>query len=273
MTITFETIYQKRCTADGKPHFWNPQPMRVTPYCLYGDVDLPIESEWSVESAIEKVLALGLQLELPVGEWISELSRKEESQFSPTLKLLLKSNIRDEAAHFKGFSDAVNIYGVSDSIARESEHIAKCWLEDTSTELEKACYAETGVFLVTLSILRLAGGSELSKMAEEISKDETRHVSTNRGTMNLLGMDYTKPSRKLSGIIFDTIDWICGDLSIPGSELGEKFDFNNDFLQRSSMELIKTGIAKDLNNLMSIGVYSPPFENSNASLYSRVVLD
>lgn len=273
MSVTFEQLYRDRCyEKESKmvPHFWNPLPLKEVPLTLFGSVNKKVRPEWGVEKTIQKVLALGLFLELPVGNWILELSRRESDSLSDALKLLLASNVRDEASHDKGIRYCAEQYPISDEIMKESETISQAWLTSGSTPIESACFAESGVFLASLSILRLAGGSELASVAEQISVDEFRHVATNRGVMELLGMNSTKPSSKMQSLISDTLSWVTEDLKIPGAWIGRKFDFNQDFLLRSSKEIVSEGIAGDLNDLLNFAVYKPPFEVSNVKNYSRV---
>jgi hypothetical protein len=267
---TFAELYRSRCTSEGKPHFWNPQPLNRVDYSLFGDEDMPVEDSWGVDEAVQKVLALGLFLELPVGEWILSLSKKEASKFDQTLVNLLNSNVRDEAAHYKGICYCIEQYPVSERIRGEAESIANAWLTSGVDPIESACLAETGVFLSSLAILRLAGGSELATVAEQISRDESRHVATNRGVMHLLGLNPAKPSQGVRSLVRDTVAWLSEGLHIPSDDLGESFDFNQKLLLKASGDLVETGISKELNDLLNFGVYTPPFETSNIRNYSRV---
>jgi hypothetical protein len=269
-TTTYEKLYLQRC-YNGVPHFWNPQDLTTEPYTVFGDDDFPVQEDWGVDTAIKKTIALALQLEMPVGEWVGDFTRKEGERVSPIAQTLLKSNIKDETFHFRGFQKAAQAYPISDKIMQESAYIGDRWLSDPSHTIAKACFAETGVFLISLAILRLLGGKELANLAEQVSVDESRHVATNRGILVDLGESCTTPTFSLIGLIRDTLDWVCDGLNVPGDVLGEDFNFNRDFLLASSDELIQHGTAKQLNELMSFAVHSLPFEVSNEALYTRSV--
>ena len=269
-TITYEKLYTQRC-YNGVPHFWAPQEVLPLPFNLFSDETLPVCESWGVSEAVQRVIALALVLELPVGAWVGELTRTESSRISPVALKLLNSNIKDETFHFRGFERASKAYPISEKITREAQEIGECWTENSSSTIAKACFAETGVFLISLAILRLLGGKELANLAEQVSQDESRHVATNRGILVDLGESCTSPSLSLTALINGTLDWVAGDLCVPGKELCEDFDFNRDFLLKSSHSLVTTGLAPELDELMNFQVANSPFEVSNSSMYSRAV--
>lgn len=268
MYQSYEQLLNGR-SYNGKPHFWNPSDIKPVPHTLIFDEDVECENEWKVNEAIQRTLALGLFLELPVGEWVME-GRKVNL---PTIaKKLLQTNIADEAKHDLGFRLAARSYPIKNSILDEAEKISQIWLDSTEHPLVRARNAETGVFLAGgLAILRLAGGTSLSDMAEQIARDEARHVATNERVLMDLNMNPQSPSVSIRKMIKDTLDWLVGDLNIPGRFIGENFSFNKNFVLESSDELIETGIAKRLNNLLDIQVTQSPMEMSNSSLYQRIV--
>ena len=267
MYQSYEQLLNRR-SRNGKPHFWNPTEIKKVPHTLIFDEDLDCESEWNVNQAIQRTLALGLFLELPVGEWVME-GRK--TNLPTVAKKLLQTNIADEAKHFLGFSLANKSYPIDKSVMDEAGLIAQAWLDSTEHPLIKARNAETGVFLAGgLAILRLAGGTSLADMAESIAVDESGHVAANNLVLADLNMSPYSPSLAIRELIDSTIDWLVGDLSIPGRFLGERYNFDKKFVMESSKELIETGVAKRLNDLLDIQVTQSPMEQSNSSLYSRV---
>lgn len=267
MYKSYEQLLDGR-SRNGKPHFWNPTEVKKVPHTLIFDEDMECESSWNVNEAIQRVLALGLFLELPVGEWVME-GRKLE--LPKVAKTLLQTNIADEAKHDLGFRLAAKAYPIDNGIMEQARCISQEWLDSPEHPLAKARNAETGVFLAAgLSTMRLAGGTSLSKTAEDIALDEARHVATNERVLMDLNMSPQNPSISMRKLIRDTIDWLIGDLSIPGRFLGEEYNFDKKFILESSDELIKTGVAERLNNLLDIQVTQSPMEMSNASLYQRV---
>lgn len=263
----YDTLLKSRSLSNGVPHFWKPEPIVASPLCIFSDEDQPIDPSWGVEEAIKKIISLGLFLELPVGEWVQS-ARRSELQIPDVAKKLLHTNIADEASHDRGFRYAAEVYDVTPYLS-EAEKISKVWLDDPSHPMVKACSAETGVFLCSLALLRLAGGQSLARMSEQISRDESRHVATNWLILKDLGYDPTKPSTSISEAITETIDYVFDGVCIPGEEIGEIFAFDKDFMLRSSASLMSTGLAPELDSLMSVATYTPNFESSNSLVYAR----
>jgi hypothetical protein len=275
MTTTYKKLLASRCTSEGKPTFWKPQQMLRTPHTLFNDEDIPVLSEWGVEQAIERTLALACELEIPVGGWLGAASKRESEFFNenPLIKKLALTNISDETFHDQGVQDAAKVYQVASSTKAEAALIRDAWFQLDAHPLQKAAWAEVAVFLISLAILRLAGGSELAAMSEQISMDESRHVATNRGLLRDLGLNALAPSAPVQGLIDETLDWVTQGICIPANELCTDFDFDTAFLKQSSQELILQGVAPRLNSLMDLQVHTCPFEISNRKNYSRATVE
>jgi hypothetical protein len=269
---TIEQLYLDRCylTDEGKPvpHFWSPNPIKKVSYTLYGDDTSPVLEEWGVSPVIEKVLALGLRLEIPVGEFVNAAAKKDLPD-DPFVKRLLTSNVSDEARHYEGFNSACRNYGVGSRFIQEAQEIEARWKEAVSTchPLEVAQVLEVGIFLVTLGILRIAGGKELATMAARISEDESRHTVSNRTVLYMMGIDPTNPPKRLRSLTYETLDWVLDGLDISEEDVGEQF--NKDFCIRASDELIETGRAVDYDSVIFLSDHFLPFECRNIDLYSR----
>lgn len=270
---TFKSLLESRSylSDDGKlvPHFWRPEPMVKKPYTLFADDTMLVDESWNIDKVIQKIISLGLFLEMPVGEWVLEGRKRELSNLPKEALTLLQTNISDETAHDKGFKFAAKAYPVSSEIMNEASVIAEAWLSNKEHPLQKACFAETGVFLISLGVMRLVGGESLCSMAEQIARDESRHVSTNRGVLNALGMSVNVPPTSISNLVTDTLDWFLDGFSVPGDDIAEDFDFNKDFLMRSSASLIATGLAPAFDSVLNFQVHTLPFEVGNAKVYSR----
>jgi hypothetical protein len=264
---TFAQLYTDRCyEKEGKliPHYWKPSEILNEPPCLFADESSPIDSNWGVESVISRVLALGLHLELPVGEFIAEASKQDLPQ-DPILAKLLKSNIADEARHYRGFELASEVYPIAPMDLVEAKIVTAEWQSINCHAIEAAQALETGVFLATLGFLRLAGGKSLCKMASQIARDEYRHVATNRGI--LVALDYPLMPN-FWGTVENTLLWLFDGLNIPKSATGMKVDC--DFFVNSGKSLLLTGEARKLDDLVGFVHHNLPFEISNSELYSRV---
>jgi hypothetical protein len=263
--ITFQDLYTERCyqTSEGlKPHFWKPQEFAYSQPSLMADENRPL---YSVDRVISKTIALGLCLEIPVGEFVLEATKKDLPD-DPFVKKLLKTNITDEAAHFKGFTFASNVYPVHRDHLLQAKEFEQIWCALGYHPISIAAHLETAVFLITLGGLRLFGGKNLCNMASQIARDERRHVAANRGVVKALSLEF---NAKLKPLIELTLDWVFDDLNIAKSETG--IAINKDFMIKSGIELFETGQAKKLNNLVNFVSHDLPFENSNASLYSREI--
>jgi len=267
---TFAQLYTDRCyenqLGELKPHFWKPQPIERTDFTLFADETMPCDESWGVAQVCDRILALGLHLEIPVGEFVSQASKRELPQ-DPIMHRLLKSNIADEAAHFKGMEIATQAYNVTWASLKEAANCAEHWQNLNCHPVEAAQALETGIFLGTLGFLRLAGGKSLVGMASEIARDEYRHVATNRGILAALNYPLM-PS--FWDLVKDTLSWVFQDLNIPKSAVGIKID--TDFFINAGKSLLIDGEARQLDDLVNYAAHKLPFEIGNAKLYSREVL-
>lgn len=267
----FEQLYRDRCMViDGelKPTFWNPQPIPYEPLCLYGDEDNATEEAWNCEPAISRLIALGFELELEVGEFIREAGARDLPT-DPYLKKLLQSNVADEAKHYKGFVYAKEAFPVPEKDLLVASGLRMGWQQQAEIEhpLLVAMALEIGVFLPFLGCSRLFGGKSLASLSRKIAEDEFRHVLTNRTLLDYMGIDAWRLPVQLDHLITQTIDWAIGDLAIPEDEVD--VDFNLDFVLEASRNLITTGEARDYDDVVFIADHVLPFEVSNASQYDR----
>jgi hypothetical protein len=267
---TFQSLYASRCVNKNDkltPVFWKPRKVDPSPLTLFADDSCLIQKEWGCEGSIQKIIALGLCCEIPVGDFVRDAG-KGDLPADATLPVLLRSHVADEAAHDLGFRLAAEAYPVDRNTQLMAQDIAQNWTSLENHPIVPAAALEVGVFLCSLGAMRLFGGSSLSHMASQIARDEYRHVAVNMAVMKGLKLNF---DRKILSLIDETIDWIFEDLCIPDSETG--ITVNNSFFRRSSLELIETGSANDLDDLTNYTTHSLPFENTNESLYSRGVGD
>lgn len=266
---TYQSIYKERCYADGSPHYWDPQPMESEPFTLFGEDDELCDESWGADRTVSRVLALGLHLELPVGQWVYD-ARKELSGLDgqkDTVLALLKSNIKDEHAHDKGFRLAAKAYPLIGNDYEEAGLIADRWLSNSEHPLAKAAISEVGIFLVTLGVMRVVGGRSLCTFAARISHDEARHVSTNRSVLFDMGYRPDQPTNSLMELRKDTLAWAMEYLNVPSDVLGDKL--NADYLIEQSTQLITTGTAPEFDELVYMADHNLPFELSNSDMYDR----
>lgn len=263
---TFAQLHQDRCYfADNKwvPNFWNPQPIATNPYTLFGDDSEPVLPEWGVAQTISRILALGLSCEVPVGELVLAGLAKELPD-EPGLDLALKANIADEARHYKGFNYAIAAYGCDRVDLHRANELTTMWQTFPAHPIATAAALETGVFLCTLGALRLFGGRSLSHMAAAVARDEYRHVAINRGIVSLLQCE-----ANFNQLISETIEWLFTPLSIPADRTGITVD--RDFFTTAAFDLVETGSARELDDLVYYASHTLPFEVENAELYDREI--
>lgn len=255
-TFTYQSLYESRCRY-GKPFYWKPQVLKKEAFDF--DTD-------GVPECLERILAMALHLEIPVGSWVAN-ANKQDLPISDVAHKLLRSNIGDENVHFYQFKHAVNAYGVSDQVMAEAEEIGKMWEQNESHPLEKAQLAETGVFLTSLSLMRIAGGNSLCTVAMLVSQDETRHVATNRGILKDIGIDPSAPNQPLENLRNTTLDWLLEGLNLSGEYLGFDFNLDREFFKEQATSLVTTGRSEVLEELTDGSSYTPPFESANRYLY------
>jgi len=232
---------------------WKPFPMK--------NEVLRFEGE-NLTDAIHKSIALGLVLELPVAEWVSDARKKMVDVEVPKIGITsLMKNIKDEGVHFQGFQYAAEAYPESKNFMEEANTIYKAWDSLDIHPLWIAAMAETGIFLASLAVLRLCGGNGLSDLAGDISKDEYRHVACNRAVLKILGYDLHNPPAALDAVREETIDWIFQGFEVPA------LDIDKQFMIDQSDELVYTGRAPELSELTAHSEYTPPFERSNSRMY------
>ena len=268
MTKLFKDLYVRRSyQKNGKlvPHFWKPERVKATPLCFLSDENRSVDPEFNVERVISRILSIALRLEIPVGEFISEATKRDLPQ-EENLLLLLKSNITDEASHLKGVKFLIEEYPLNPEDQPEADLITSRWLELPCHPIQAAFEIEAGILLPCLGLLRIAGGKTICNSATEIGKDESRHYRTNWECLHLLGIPRLSDHYNL---VRDTLDFIFKDLNIPKSTFGVKLDL--DFFIKSSRDLIEKGKAKTLDALCNFSPQVAPFEVPNSSLYSRVL--
>lgn len=265
---TFQSLYASRCVQKENkmvPVFWKPQPIDRQPLTLFADDTCPVSAEWGCATVIDRIIALGLCCEIPVGDFVRDAGRSDLPD-DPILPILLRSHVADEAAHDLGFRLAAEKYPGYEDWMHESREISDNWRNLDIHPIVPAAALEVGVFLASLGAMRLFGGNSLSHMAAQIAKDEYRHVAVNMAVMKGLNLEF---GNTVLNMIDETVSWIFQGLNIPDSETGVKVD--GAFFRRASHELVNTGTARDLDDLCTYSNHYAPFEISNQALYSRSI--
>jgi hypothetical protein len=239
---TVETLESQRTVWKAKPIKWEP---------------LEIEE---LEPAIQRAIALGLVLELPVAGWVGDAVKFLQSRVSPATLKSMGKNINDERNHYNSFMYASAVYTPTVEMTKEADAIAAAWDEHPASTLMKAATSESGVFLPSLFLLSQFGGHELANIGTQISEDEFRHVVINWNVLKVMG-EQRSAFTSLRDLRLQTLEFIFRDVVVP--DMGIDLDF---MLEQSDL-LVQDGHAPELQTLSRHAVYMVPFENENEALY------
>ena len=201
------------------------------------------------EKTIQRCLALR-HLELPVGEWITAASKREQELIGDIGFTLLNSNIADELRHDQQLNyayDSLSLAGSDfrDQIEDEAKGILSRWLEMASVyhPATVAFTAEAGVFIPALTMLRRIGSVALANIANDISADESLHLRTHREVGVMIGKEPV--NEELHNLRKDTLDWLTTDLR--DVEKPGKYSQKRTYF-RASEKLIKDGKADEIKD-------------------------
>lgn len=199
------------------------------------------------EKTIQRCLALR-HLELPVGDWITMASKREQQQVGETGMNLLLSNINDEIRHDHQLNMAFNCLSLAgqtfrEQIESEAKDILKSWVDMTNTyhPATVAFTAEAGVFIPALTMLRRIGSVALANIANDISADESLHLRTHREVGVTIGNEPV--NSKLHDLREETLSWLTSDIrevTKPGKYSQKRTYF------RASEKLIQDGKSEEL---------------------------
>jgi len=215
------------------------------------------EAKPGSEKLIGRSLALSV-LEIPVGDWIIEASRRELNQLPQVAIDLLLDNAKDEEQHDIVLNLNKAAYGLTTpQMQSEGNAIAQQWLEHGDHPLVKAAVLESSIFFVLLPIFRFFGGASLRTASADISGDERVHASLNRALSKHLGYTW---SPSLDELRKETVAWVTEGLDIEGTQYG-----NPDFWMKTSDNLLYSGKAPQLQATKKARMIAP-FETNNANI-------
>jgi len=222
----------------------------------------PVEPNEFDYDCLDRILCIGLNMELPVGEWVLQASKGEIPDEDGSHRLL-KANCADEAVHYRGFKQFEDSYGIYYNYYDEAERLAQEWAKcaDKHHFLKVAGTLETSVFLMTLFTMRFFGTQDFANLSEDVSRDEQRHITTNELMLNEWDDTLFNIPSDLERLRKETLDWVFGDFNIP--HLG----LDKDWMMHQSYLLITDGYAPDMMDMSDIQTYAPPFEQPNFMQY------
>ena len=200
------------------------------------------------EDTLRRCLALRC-LEIPVGDFITEATAKEIPEHS---REILMMNIQDEINHDIALQYIEDAFPVDVKTTQEAQKIANAWISHPEHPIVKAMVLERSIFFTILPFFRAHGNSGMRLISADISRDETRHVSTNSLVCTELGL---QPSQSLDKLRKATASWIYDELK-GVNKLSKKF------WQDASDNLMYQGKAPEFSFTQSARM--PAFFETNA---------
>lgn len=204
---------------------------------------LPVE----IETGFSRCVALGLELELPVGSFIRAVIDKSDKLPQSAINGLI-ANIIDEEKHFDAFNQ-MRCY-LKDEDLETAKNFRKQCLHDKTHPLAKARDLESYVFLPLQGFMRAYSGQALERVIADISHDEYRHTNYNWLLSNDLKIKRFKDFEKLC---LDIVSW-C----VKGSGV-------ESLWENVCIDIQQDGYSPVLVSLLNYGIHRAPFEISNAN--------
>ena len=205
--------------------------------------------------ALQKAMALALELEVPVGLFTLAATKRD---FAEDQRWALLDNSADELVHYEALSN-----WMAGGAHIEPEHLDQARqyrmaIEELEEhEVVKSGYVELGVFFIVLALFRKFGDPSLKLLASDISRDEATHVLTNWAIIEANEIPWA--ASKLNDMRRELIHWLTSDIK------NERYGY--DFWEDQSQRLISTKQADGLK-FTKTGMYSAFFEVANTSLAS-----
>jgi len=211
------------------------------------------------EKTISKALAMS-QLELPVGQFITDELAKSARYMDTHIVELFKFNVEDEIKHDEALGRLRNVFPVSpEDDAEVAEMVdAAGYLADKYSPITVAGTLEASIFFVLLPMYRFLGGSGFRTVANDISNDENIHVAVNIQMAKDLGYDR---GEHLDNFRQQVIEWLTSDLQ----EESENKYLSAYFWRKSSDNLYNAGKAPQLKDTRR-AVMPSFFERDNRDL-------
>ena len=116
-------------------------------------------------------------LEIPVGEFITQASKKEFNVPDESINLFI-SNIEDEVVHDRQLQYAHDAYKVTTStMQKEANEILQQWIDLDDHPLVKAMILERSIFFIILPMLRMFGDTSLRTISQDISRSNSLRLN------------------------------------------------------------------------------------------------
>lgn len=207
----------------------------------------------NLSNCLSKIIALGLNLELPVGAFLSALLERE-AEIPPYAIPGIIKNIQDEEKHFDAFQKMNYVYPARQEHLEQAHKFRKLVVSSKAQPLIKARDLETIVFVPVQTYLRLYGSDSIERIIMHISHDEYRHLQYGWELTDILGLGF---DHEFEEIAVSISRWVFEDI------VNAEYDFV--FWNSVINDMREFGESKTLTDIISWGVTLPLFEISNSN--------
>lgn len=218
-----------------------------------GRVENAVIKDLNVQTCLSKIIALGLNLELPVGAFLSALLDREKDIPPYAIPGIIK-NIRDEEKHLDAFEKLNYVYPAKPEHIEQANKFRKQIVSSKTHPLIKARDLETIVFVPVQTYLRLYGSDSIERIIMHISHDEYRHLQYGWQLTEVLGLGF---DNEFEQIAMGISKWVFAEI------LDCEYDFS--FWNSVVEDMKNYGESKQLTDIISWGVTLPLFEISNSN--------
>jgi hypothetical protein len=220
---------------------------------VVGDIEKATIKDINVKRCLSKIIALGLNLELPVGAFLSALLEREKEIPPYAIPGIIK-NIQDEEKHFDAFNKLNIAYPAIGEHLEQATKFRKQVVSSKAHPLIKARDLETIVFVPVQTYLRLYGSDSVERIIMHISHDEYRHLQYGWQITEILGLDF---DREFEKIAVGISKWVFEDI--------KEAEYDCHFWNSVINDMKEYGESKQLTDIISWGVTLPLFEISNSN--------
>jgi hypothetical protein len=220
---------------------------------VIGNIEKTIIRDLNVKKCLSKIIALGLNLELPVGAFLSALLEREK-EIPPYAIPGIVKNIQDEEKHFEAFNKLSAAHPVFGEHAEQADKFRKQVVSSKAHPLIKARDLETIVFIPVQTYLRLYGSDSIERIIMHISHDEFRHLQYGWQLTETLGLGFDDEFEKIA---VNISQWVFEDI--------KEAEYDCHFWNSVINDMKVYGESNQLTDIISWGVTLPLFEISNSN--------
>jgi len=213
--------------------------------------DADIRNSEQIHACFSRIIALSLNLELPVGSFVRAFL-EQEKQLPMSAKIGLINNIKDEEKHQIAFENILKAYSVTEKDCVTANNYRKLLVKDKTHPLIKSRDMETIIFIPLQTCLRYYGSQSLERLVGYISLDEIRHLNYNWELSEILGLGF---NREFEDSLVSICQWCFEPL--------KNITLDSEFWIESTYQMREDGESENLINIMDYGIGVAPFEISN----------